>query len=185
MNNLIIFFYAILILFGTSFYLLLRSLYYYFQHVSCYCCYFRVILKLFIFHYSSFVIDLCLYGFKLSCTWKQCWFWYYYYPWLCSISELGKILEVLILEKVCTCPALSLVQYHINFLPCTNHPPAHDSIIGVLSHSIFIAATTNKKATFSLYELLSMPFLYDGVHVRVADMPYNIDFASISRDLIR
>ncbi|CAM2727026.1 unnamed protein product [Rotaria socialis] len=78
-----------------------------------------------------------------------------------------------------------LIQQHINFLPRTNHPTVDDSIIGVLSISSFFAATTNKKTTFSLFELLPIPFPYEGIRVRLADMPYIVGFDSNNRNLIR
>ncbi|CAM4789375.1 unnamed protein product [Rotaria magnacalcarata] len=78
-----------------------------------------------------------------------------------------------------------LIQQHINFLPRTNHPTVDDSIIGVLSISSFFAATTNKKTTFSLFELLPIPFPYGGIRVRLADMPYIAGFDSNNRNLIK
>ena len=71
-----------------------------------------------------------------------------------------------------------LIQQHINFLPTVESFIHRNSVIGTLYVSLFFVATTNTNNTFSLYELLAIPFQYHNTRIRLADIPYmiGIDF---------
>ena len=71
-----------------------------------------------------------------------------------------------------------LIQQLINFLLTVESFIHRNSVIGTLSVSSFFTATSNTNNTFSLYELLAIPFQYHNTRIRLADIPcmIGIDF---------
>ena len=72
-----------------------------------------------------------------------------------------------------------LIQQHINFLPKSNTFLTQNSVIGTLYVSSVFVATTNINTTFSLYELLAIPYPYHGTRIRLTHIPHivGLDFS--------
>ena len=79
-----------------------------------------------------------------------------------------------------------LVQQHIDFAPRSpSDSTLPASVIGTLLISSFFAATTSDQASFSLYELLSIPFAHNNVRVRLADIPFVVGLDPVHGHLVK
>jgi hypothetical protein len=78
-----------------------------------------------------------------------------------------------------------LAEQHLHFVPNPVPPNSRGHVLGVLSISSFFAATTPDQISFSLYQLLPIPFSYNGLRVRLADIPFIIGLDANTNHLIR
>ena len=78
-----------------------------------------------------------------------------------------------------------LLQQRIDFAPRNTTSTSRGELLGVLLISSFFAATTSNQPTFSLYELLPIPFPYGNLRVRLADMPHIVGIDYLNDHLLR
>jgi hypothetical protein len=75
------------------------------------------------------------------------------------------------------------LQKHIHFVPSPSSSNSSFNVLGVLSIFSVFASTTPNQASFSLYELLTIPFSNDGFRVSIADMPFVIGIGHTNNHL--
>jgi hypothetical protein len=78
-----------------------------------------------------------------------------------------------------------LVRQEVHFLPHEQTSNSSDSVLGVLTISSFFAAVTKRQTSFSIYQLLPIPFYSGDMRIRLADLPAAIGINFVNEHLIQ